>query len=202
MDTSGRVRDCRKTLYTIGHSTRELGEFLAILVSYGIRRLIDVRTVPRSRRNPQFNKESLPRELKKAGIRYSHLKELGGLRRAKQDSANDGWRNASFRGFADHMQTVEFEKGMKELLAHIQEETVCIMCAESLPWRCHRSLIADAVAVRGYCVMHIMGSSSLRAHVLHTFARVQDGTISYPAAVHQDPASLKKSPSEGTMNTR
>ena len=130
---------------TIGHSTRTLDEFIGLLQAHAVTRVVDVRTVPRSRHNPQFNQDSLPDSLKKAGLGYVHLPGLGGLRHAKRDSINVGWRNASFRGYADYMQTPEFEQGLEELIHLAKQEQIAIMCAEAVPWRCHRSLIADAL---------------------------------------------------------
>lgn len=168
-------------IYTIGHSIRELNAFLTLLKKYKIKRLADVRTIPRSRHNPQFNKETLPASLKKAGIKYSHLKELGGLRQTSPSSPNTGWRNASFRGFADYMQTAEFQKGLARLVKLARRETVAIMCAEAVPWRCHRSLIADALLVKRIPVRHIMSGKNARPHILTSFALVKKGKISYPA---------------------
>src|SRR5688500_5104565 len=134
---------------TIGHSTRTLNQFITLLQAHAVTCVVGVRTVPRSRHNPQFNKASLPGSLKKAGLRYVHMPGLGGLRHAKRDSLNVGWRNASFRGFADYMQTPEFEESLEELIQVATEERVALMCAEAVPWRCHRSLIADALLVHG-----------------------------------------------------
>ena len=141
---------------TIGHSTRTLEEFIGLLQAHGATRVVDVRTVPRSRHNPQFNKASLPGSLKKVGLGYVHLPGLGGLRHAKRDSLNLGWRNASFRGFADYMQTPEFEQSLEELIRLANQERIVLMCAEAVPWRCHRSLIADALLVRGIRIEDIM----------------------------------------------
>jgi uncharacterized protein (DUF488 family) len=167
---------------TIGHSTRTLEQFIGLLQAHGGKRVVDVRTVPRSRHNPQFNKGSLPRSLKKAGLEYVHLPGLGGLRRAKSDSLNVGWRNASFRGYADYMQTQEFEQSLEELIRLAKCERVVLMCAEAVPWRCHRSLIADALLIRGLRVEHIMSPKSRKVHSLTPFAKVQGTTISYPDA--------------------
>jgi uncharacterized protein (DUF488 family) len=165
---------------TMGHSTRTLDQFIGLLQDHGGKRVVDVRTVPRSRHNPQFNKGSLPRSLKKAGLEYVHLPGLGGLRRAKSDSLNVGWRNASFRGYADYMQTPEFEQSLEELIRLAKCERVVLMCAEAVPWRCHRSLIADALLIRGMRVEHIMSPKSRKVHSLTPFAKVQGTTISYP----------------------
>jgi uncharacterized protein (DUF488 family) len=147
---------------------------------------VDVRTVPRSRHNPQFNKDSLPRLLKKAGLRYVHMPGLGGLRHAKRDSSNMGWRNASFRGFADYMQTPEFTQGLEELIRLSNQDRVVLMCAEAVPWRCHRSLIADALLVRGIHTEHIMGVTRRQVHTLTPFAKVRDSVITYPTEEGQD----------------
>jgi uncharacterized protein (DUF488 family) len=144
---------------------------------------VDVRTVPRSRHNPQFNKASLPRALKKSGLGYVHLSGLGGLRHAKRDSLNVGWRNASFRGYADYMQTPEFEQSLEELIGLANQDRIALMCAEAVPWRCHRSLIADALLVRGIRTEDIMSLTRRQVHVLTPFAKVRGTTITYPAEV-------------------
>ncbi len=167
-------------MFTIGHSTRSAEEFLALLQAHGIRRLVDVRTVPRSSHNPQFNRDTLPQALAQAGIAYTHMKGLGGLRHPRKDSVNTGWRNASFRGYADYMQTEAFEQLLSELIAMASRERVAIMCAEAVPWRCHRSLIADALLVRGFDVQDITRPGATRAHQLTPFAHVQGTKISYP----------------------
>jgi uncharacterized protein (DUF488 family) len=168
---------------TIGHSTRTLEEFIGLLQAHGATRVVDVRTVPRSRHNPQFNKGSLPRALKKAGLGYVHLPGLGGLRHAKRDSLNVGWRNASFRGYADYMQTPEFEQSLEELIGLANQDRIALMCAEAVPWRCHRSLIADALLVRGIRTEDIMSLTRRQVHVLTPFAKVRGTTITYPAEV-------------------
>ena len=166
---------------TIGHSTRTLEEFIGLLRAHGATRVIDVRTVPRSRHNPQFNGDSLPGSLKKAGLGYDHMPGLGGLRHAKRDSLNPGWRNASFRGFADYMQTPEFERSLDELVRLANQERIVLMCAEAVPWRCHRSLIADALLVRGILTEDIMGPKRRQVHTLTPFAKARGTTITYPA---------------------
>jgi uncharacterized protein (DUF488 family) len=158
---------------TIGHSTRPLGEFIALLREHGVQKVADVRTVPRSRHNPQFNRETLPRDLAASGIAYAHLPGLGGLRRPRRDSPNTGWRQPGFRGYADYMQTPEFERALGVLVEMAQSERVALMCAEAVPWRCHRSLIADALTVRGVQVEHIMGPGRTQPHRLTPFARLQ-----------------------------
>jgi uncharacterized protein (DUF488 family) len=166
---------------TIGHSTRTLDEFIRLLQAHGVSRVVDVRTVPRSRHNPQFNKASLPRALQKAGVRYVHMPGLGGLRHAKRDSPNVGWRNVSFRGFADYMQTPEFEESLEELIQLATEERVALMCAEAVPWRCHRSLIADALLIHRIRTEDIMSVTRCQVHTLTPFAKVRGTTITYPA---------------------
>lgn len=166
---------------TIGHSTRTLEEFIGLLQAHAVSLVADVRTIPRSRHNPQFNKDSLPGELKKAGLGYVHLPGLGGLRHAKLNSLNVGWRNASFRGYADYMQTPEFETSLEELIQLAKQERIAIMCAEAVPWRCHRSLIADALLVRRIRTEDIMSPTRRQVHTLTSFAKVQGTTITYPA---------------------
>src|SRR5215469_10828967 len=157
------MRDAPVVL-TIGHSTRPLDEFIQLLQAHDVSCVVDVRTIPRSAHNPQFNKASLPRALKKAGVGYVHLPGLGGLRHAKPDSPNMGWRNTSFRGFADYMQTEEFQENLAELIELANEHRLAMMCAEAVPWRCHRSLIADALMVRGIIAEHIMSPTQRQAH--------------------------------------
>jgi len=165
---------------TIGHSTRTWKEFLELLRAHRVKRVIDVRSIPRSRRNPQFNRDTLSTKLRGARIGYVHLRKLGGLRRAHHDSSNMGWRNLSFRGFADYMQTSEFEAGLQRLMKLAVQKRSAIMCAEAVPWRCHRSLIADALTVRGIRVDDIMSIGSFRVHALIPFARVRRHRITYP----------------------
>jgi uncharacterized protein (DUF488 family) len=165
---------------TIGHSTRSLEEFIALLGAHGVRHLMDVRTVPRSRHNPQFNRDTLPASLEPAGIGYSHVPALGGLRRAHPQSINVGWRNASFRGYADHMQTPEFSKNITSLIERALRGRVAIMCAEAVPWRCHRSLIADALLARGVPVGEIASASRIVPHALTSFAKVDGTRVTYP----------------------
>ena len=170
----------RGFIYTIGHSTRTLDEFLGLLNRFQIELLVDVRTVPRSRHVPHFNADALASALRVRGISYLHLKNLGGLRKPTHDSPNTGWRNLSFRGFADYMQTEEFTKGLHELLHLASEERVVLMCAEAVPWRCHRSLISDVLLVRGIEVQHIISEKSFRLHELAPFAVVDGDRITYP----------------------
>lgn len=167
-------------IYTIGHSTRELDEFTEMLRGFGITILADVRTVPRSRRVPQFNRETLPGELEQRGIAYHHIEKLGGLRHSRKDSVNQGWENRSFRGYADYMQTPGFTAGLDELIALAKEGTVAIMCAEAVPWRCHRRMIGDALLVRGFEVLDIMGEGRADPETLTGFAVVDGTAITYP----------------------
>jgi len=170
-----------KSVYGIGHSNRPLEFFVGLLLGYGVERLVDVRTVPRSRHNPQFNKETLPADLQSAGIRYAHMAGLGGLRHAKKDSVNTGWTNSSFRGYADYMQTPEFEKNLEDLIALAKKETIAFMCAEAVPWRCHRSLIADALTIRGIPVYQIMSRVSAPLHQLTPWAKAEGKRLTYPS---------------------
>lgn len=170
----------KREIYTIGHSTRTMDEFLKLLENFNIKRIVDVRTIPKSKHNPQFNKENLEKDLKKVGIKYQHIKELGGLRHSKKDSKNLGWRNLSFRGFADYIQTDEFEKGILILLKKAKKETIAIMCAEAVPWRCHRSLIADYLTKRKWKVFHITSLKSAKKHKLTPFLKTRKGKIIYP----------------------
>ncbi|MBI4336500.1 MAG: DUF488 domain-containing protein [Chloroflexi bacterium] len=166
---------------TIGHSTRSLEAFIGLLQAHGVTLLADVRTVPRSRRNPQFNRETLPEALAAAGIRYQHVPTLGGLRRPRPDSPNTGWQNDSFRGFADYMGTPEFEAGLEALIDLVQQDSVAVMCAEAVPWRCHRSLIADALTVRGIQVEHILSATRCQPHALTPWARAEGMRLTYPS---------------------
>ena len=167
-------------LYTIGHSNRPLEALIAMLSAHGVKRLVDVRTIPRSRHNPQFNRETLPDALAAAGVAYAHCQGLGGLRRPGTDSPNRGWRNEGFRGFADYMATAAFAGELATLAAAAGAEPTAIMCAEAVPWRCHRSLIADALLVGGHAVEHIMSAERRQPHKLTPFARVEAGRITYP----------------------
>jgi uncharacterized protein (DUF488 family) len=173
-------------IWTIGHSTRPIEAFLDLLQTHAIELLVDVRTIPRSRRHPQFNTESLADSLVKAGFEYVHRPALGGFRTATQDSINSGWRNASFRGYADYMQTEAFQQSLKELIADGQRRRTAIMCAEAVPWRCHRSLISDALTIRNWSVRHIMSDRSPHNHTLTPFAVVDQGKLIYPAQ-HRSP---------------
>ncbi|HEY5514078.1 MAG TPA: DUF488 domain-containing protein [Geomonas sp.] len=167
-------------IYTVGHSTRSLDDFVELLRHYGIARLVDVRTIPRSRHNPQFNGSTLGRSLRNRRIGYRHMKNLGGLRHARSDSPNTGWHNVSFRGFADYMQTPEFAAAIEKLVELAREKPTAIMCAEAVPWRCHRSLIGDALIVRGIEVRDIFSPKNAKPHVLTHMAVVQETQITYP----------------------
>lgn len=182
-----KVRNEKSVVLTVGHSTRTWKDFIALLRAQGVQRVVDVRSIPRSRHNPQFNRETLPAKLRAAGIGYVHLRALGGLLRARPDSPNEGWRNASFRGYADYMQTPEFAAGLERLIKLAGQKRTAIMCAEALPWRCHRSLIADALIAGGIRVEDIMTPARSTVHKLTPFARVrkdrvQGQRITYPAA--------------------
>ena len=168
-------------MFTVGHSTRPLDRFLDILRAYGIRQVVDVRSIPRSRHNPQFDRVVLARFLRGRRINYRHMKGLGGLRHARRDSVNTGWVNASFRGFADYMQTPGFAAAIDTLMRIARRRRTVLMCAEAVPWRCHRSLIADALSLRAVEVRHILSASSSRHHELTPFARVSGLKVTYPA---------------------
>ncbi len=172
--------DSSHVVLTIGHSTRTLDAFISLLQAHSVTMVVDIRTVPRSRHNPQFNNETLPGNLRTAGMGYTHMAGLGGLRHARKDSPNMGWHNSSFRGFADYMQTEEFEKNLQELIHLAESEQIALMCAEALPWRCHRSLIADALLIRDIRVEHIMSLNRCSPHTLTPFAWVNGLGITYP----------------------
>jgi uncharacterized protein (DUF488 family) len=167
-------------IFTVGHSTRSIAELVAMLRGHGVERLVDVRTIPRSRYNPQFNRETLSKALRNRRINYRHMKTLGGLRHARPDSINTGWRNASFRGYADYMQTASFEEALEKLIQLAEQKPTAIMCAEAVPWRCHRSLIADALTARGYEVRDIMSVASAKRHDLMPMAKVHGRQVTYP----------------------
>ena len=171
----------KPSIFTIGHSTRSIDEFVDLLVVHGIKKIIDVRTIPKSRHNPQFNSEQLAQALKENRIGYKHLKKLGGLRHASKDSINLGWRNTSFRGFADYMATPEFSEGLEMLMKIAGGTKTAFMCAEAVPWRCHRSLIADALIKKGWIVRDIMSRKSTPKHRLTLFLKVKKGNLFYPA---------------------
>ena len=179
--------DGGETLWTIGHSTRPIEEFVTLLATHGIRLLIDVRTTPYSRHNPQFNSESLAAGLKAAGIAYRHLPELGGRRKSRPDSVNQGWKHAGFRGYADYMQTDAFWRALEGLMADGKQERTAIMCAEAVPWRCHRSLISDALVSRDWTVRHILAQAKADPHTLTPFAKLEDGMLIYPKPIVTEP---------------
>lgn len=179
--TPPRRADKSLLVYTVGHSTRDLSEFIELLKRHEVKQLADIRTIPRSGHNPQYNLENLEEVLPAAGIRYMHIAELGGLRHTRRDSPNTGWRNASFRGFADYMQTPEFARAVEQLVKVAKARPTAIMCAEAVPWRCHRSLVADALVVRGARVEHIISGNRTQPHALTPFARANGKRITYPA---------------------
>jgi hypothetical protein len=179
--TSSANTPPKLTVLTVGHSTRTIEEFFSILKAHGVQRLVDVRGIPKSRRVPQFNSDALAASLREQGIDYVHLKSLGGRRQARKGSVNTGWRNSSFRGYADYMATDEFRIALERLLQIASEKRTAIMCAEAVPWRCHRSLIGDALLVRGVHVDDIMSATSARPHEITPFAKVDGLEISYPA---------------------
>ena len=167
-------------IFTIGHSTHPIDEFIGLLKAHGVEEIVDVRTIPGSRHNPQFGEDNLQAGLTEAGLGYHRLKSLGGLRHTNKQSPNGAWRNASFRGYADYMQTPEFTAGLEELIERAEERTVAIMCAEAVPWRCHRSLIGDALVVRGIDVEDIMSEKQTKPNQLTSFAHVDGLEVTYP----------------------
>lgn len=175
--------DCR--ILTVGHSTRPIEAFIALLQGHGVTRLVDVRTVPKSRHNPQYETHALRGSLEAAGIGYEHVPALGGFRKPVADTPNAGWRNLSFRGYADHMQTPVFQAALDRLVAQATGDRLALMCAEAVPWRCHRSLIADALTARGVGNAEIAGPTRLQPHRLTAFARLDGETVTYPP----DPAA-------------
>jgi uncharacterized protein (DUF488 family) len=167
-------------IYTIGHSTRPLDELIGLLREHGVKRLADIRRFPGSRRYPHFSRESLAASLPKAGIEYVHVVELGGRRDPLADSPNNGWRNGQFRGYADHMATAEFQNALDRLLA--SDVPTAIMCAEAVPWRCHRNLVSDELTRRGHEIIHILGPGASQRHVINPIARVVDDHLVYPSS--------------------
>ena len=167
-------------IWTIGHSTRSIDAFMELLQARGIERLADIRTIPQSRRHPHFGQAALARVLADAGLGYTHLRGLGGLRKPRPDSTNMAWQNDSFRGYADHMQTAEFSGALEELVRLASAERVAIMCAEAVPWRCHRQLVADALVARGIEAREIESPTRTRAHTLTSWARIEGGRVTYP----------------------
>jgi uncharacterized protein (DUF488 family) len=167
-------------ILTVGHSTHPIEAFLELLAAHNVEQLMDVRTIPKSRRNPQYNSETLADALQAVHIGYQHMPGLGGLRHPRKDSINSAWQNDSFRGYADHMQTPAFEASLRELIDASQLHRTVIMCAEAVPWRCHRSLIADALLARGIQVADILNTKPAKAHALTSFARVDHQRVTYP----------------------
>jgi len=170
-------------IFTIGHSTRPIDRFIELLEANTVRQVLDIRTIPKSRHNPQFDSTALEASLRAAHIQYVHLKDLGGLRRARPDSVNFGWRNPSFRGFADYMQTPAFEGALSQAIELAKEHPTALMCAEAVPWRCHRSLVADALIVRGIRVLEIVSDRPPAEHRLTPFARVHGTSLTYPVSL-------------------
>jgi uncharacterized protein (DUF488 family) len=183
---SVRYNISMKTIFTIGHSTRSIEDFIALLKDHDITQLVDIRTIPKSRHNPQFGADNLEVSLRCVNISYEYIKELGGLRPKVKESINDAWHNASFRNYADYMQTDEFLDGLNELIKLLKQKTTAIMCAEAVPWRCHRSLVSDALLIRGIPVCEIISEKSVREHTLTTFAVVDGETITYPKSALEE----------------
>ena len=180
MDQTMSTASQPNAIYTVGHSTRPADDFVALLAAHDVRRLIDVRTIPRSRHNPQFSSDRLPNTLQDAGIEYAHMPALGGLRRPSPHSVNFGWRNDSFRGYADYMQTEAFSSALDQLIVLASSAPTAIMCAEAVPWRCHRSLIADALVIRGIEALEIVSTTRTTPHKLTSFARFDGIRLTYP----------------------
>lgn len=176
-----------KSLFTIGHSTHPIDEFISLLRVHGIKQIADVRSIPRSRHCPQFNSDVFEESLRQARIRYLHLAQLGGRRHTRKSSTNLGWRNASFRGYADYMANPEFAEGLDALSRIARQRRTAIVCAEAVPWRCHRSLIADAMTVRGWKVLDIISAAPPTEHKLTPFLKVVDGQFTYPAPEDDEP---------------
>lgn len=172
-----------KTVYTIGHSTRTIEEFIRILQSYEIETIVDVRTIAASRHNPQYNEEDLCKSLSQKDIGYIHCTGLGGLRHTTKASINTAWENASFRGYADYMQTIQFQENIDRLIDMSKDKLTAIMCAEALPWRCHRSLIGDALLVRNIAVIDIINEKTGKPHLLTSFAKIERNRIVYPKSI-------------------
>jgi uncharacterized protein (DUF488 family) len=170
-------------VYTIGHSTRPLEEFTALLQAHRVAQLADVRTIPKSRRHPHFAGEALSVTLPAAGIAYRHLPGLGGLRKPAPDSRNSGWRHAGFRGYADYMETPAFAAALEELILWSEERATAVMCAEAVWWQCHRQLIADALVARGGEVRHILSAKPAAPHALTSFAHVDGRRVNYPGLI-------------------
>ncbi len=168
-------------IYTIGHSTRSFEEFLALLRAHGVQQVADIRTIPRSRRHPQFERDALARALSEADVQYRHFPGLGGLRHPRRDSPNGAWKNDSFRGYADYMGTAPFDEAVDDLLAFARTSPTTVMCAEAVWWRCHRSLLADALVARAVEVLHITSAAAPSPHRLNPMARVDGRSVTYPS---------------------
>jgi uncharacterized protein (DUF488 family) len=175
----------RPRIFTVGHSTRSIDEFMELLRAHGVKGIVDIRSIPRSRHNPQFNADVLEHSLEENHMSYKHIKELGGLRHARKDSLNLGWRNTSFRGFADYMATPEFSEGLDTLIEIAKTRETAIMCAEAVPWRCHRSLIGDALTKKGWIVRDIMTRTNAARHLLTPFLKTRKGQLTYPKELLQ-----------------
>lgn len=182
-DESLNKDEKRCKVLTVGHSTRPIEAFIELLAGHGVTQLVDVRTVPRSRHNPQFNEDALPVSLATANIGYAHASGLGGFRPTTADSPNAGWRNLSFRGYADYMQTTDFAANLASVIELARTDRIALMCAEAVPWRCHRSLIGDALLVRGMRVEDIIGPKGRKPHRLTAFAVVEGTHLTYPSPV-------------------
>jgi uncharacterized protein (DUF488 family) len=172
----------RNTIYSVGHSTRTIEDFIALMKTYEIETVIDVRKIAKSRHNPQYDEDALSKSLSEHNISYKRLEGLGGLRHTTKESINTAWENLSFRGYADYMQTPEFAHSIKQLINIAAEKQTVIMCAEAVPWRCHRSLIGDALVIRNIDVEDIIGEKNCKPHKLTSFAKVNGNTITYPAS--------------------
>lgn len=173
-------------IYTIGHSTRPISEFIELLDKSSISQLVDIRTIPKSRYNPQFGQDELKLSLENAGIEYTYLKSLGGLRPSTKSSLNDAWHNKSFRNYADYMQTDGYRNGTEELTKIANNKVTAIMCAEAVPWRCHRSLVSDTLLTKGFSVCEIIGANNIREHSMTNFAVVSGNNITYPKSALED----------------
>jgi uncharacterized protein (DUF488 family) len=177
----------KPSIFTVGHSTRSIDEFVELLRAHGVKGVVDIRSIPRSRHNPQFNTDVFEHSLLQEHMSYKHIKELGGLRRARKESLNLGWRNASFRGFADYMATSEFSEGLESLIEIARAKETAIMCAEAVPWRCHRSLIGDALTKKGWVVRDIMSRTVAKRHLLTPFLKTRKGLLIYAEEPLQSP---------------
>ncbi len=181
----------KKQIFTIGHSTRPIKTFIDLLKAHGIEIVLDIRTIPRSRYCPQFDQAALKRSLSKAKIGYRHLKELGGLRHARKDSVNTSWRNASFRGYADYMETDSFKKGLSKAEKIALKKTAALLCSEAVPWRCHRSLVADALTTQKWKVFHIQSRKTAKLHHLTPFLRIYRKKLIYDKNSEENRRSCK-----------